>query len=96
MFKFIHGFEDFDISRLVSFNDNTTRGHSLKLNKPRCMKTLRSNTFPVRGIDNRNKLPDNLVCSKTVDTFKKTWRHMERNKIWYQCSPKEVSLTGIR
>ena len=35
------------------------------------MKTLRLNTFPARYIDNWNNLPDNLVCSKSVDTFKK-------------------------
>ena len=35
------------------------------------MKTLRLNTFPARYIYNWNNLPDNLVCSKSVDTFKK-------------------------
>ena len=41
MFKLIHGIDDFDISKLASFNDNTTRGHTLKLNEPRCLKSLR-------------------------------------------------------
>ena len=70
MFKLIHGIEDFDLSKLVSFNDNTTHGHTLKLNKPRCLKSLRLNAFPARCIDSWNKLPNDLVCSKSVDTFK--------------------------
>ena len=32
-------------------NENITRGHSLKLNKPGCLKSLRQNAFPARCID---------------------------------------------
>ena len=54
----------------VSFNENTTRGHSFKLNKPRCLKSLRLNALPARCIDNWNSLPDELVHTEKLDTFK--------------------------
>ena len=70
MFKIIHGIDDIDSSKFVSFNENTTRGHSLKLNKPRCLKSLRLNAFPARCIDEWNRLPNELVCTEKLDTFK--------------------------
>ena len=82
MFKLIHGIEDFDISKLVSFNDNTTRGHTLKLNKLRCLKSLWLNAFPSRCIDNWNKLPNDLVCSKSVDQAWGTCTHTYSSTIF--------------
>ena len=51
MFKILHGIDDIDSSKFVTLNENTTRGHSLKLNKPRCLKSLWQNAFPARCID---------------------------------------------
>ena len=70
MFKIIHGIDESDSSKFVSFNENVTRGHSLKLNKPRCLKSLRLNAFPARCIDEWNLLPNELVCTEKLDTFK--------------------------
>ena len=42
----------------------------MKLNKPRCLKSLRLNAFPARCIDEWNLLPNELVCSEKLDTFK--------------------------
>ena len=58
------------VVKFVSFNENTTRGHSFKLNKPRCLKSLRLNAFPARCIDNWNGLPDELVRTEKLDSFK--------------------------
>ena len=51
MFKILHGI---DSSKFVTLNENTTRGHSLKLNKPRCLKSwhclrVRYRTPRIRG-----------------------------------------------
>lgn len=70
MFKIIHGIDDISCEKFVSFNENTTRGHSFKLNKPRCLKSLRLNAFPARCIENWNSLPDELVRTEKLDTFK--------------------------
>ena len=34
LYKMIHGIDDIDVTKFVSFSTNTTRGHTLKLNKP--------------------------------------------------------------
>ena len=70
MFKILHGIDDIDSSKFVTLNENTTRGHSLKLNKPRCLKSLRQNAFPARCIDDWNSLPNDLICIEKLDTFK--------------------------
>ena len=62
-------FDDIDSSKFVTFNENISRGHSLKLNKPRCLKSLRQNVFPAGCIDDWNTLPNELVCIEKLDTF---------------------------
>jgi hypothetical protein len=52
LYKLINGLEDFDCEKLLSFNDNPTRGHIYRLIKPRCVKSVRLNAFPARAIDN--------------------------------------------
>ena len=49
LFKIIHGNEN--IKFFFEFNDNCTRGHLFKIVKPKCEKTPRLNSFPVRFIN---------------------------------------------
>ena len=63
LFKKEHGYEVIKPDNFFEFNDNCTRGHLFKIVKPRCEKTLRLNSFPVR-------LSDDIVCSDTVYKFK--------------------------
>ena len=56
----------------LEFNDNNTRGHSFKLQKPRCNKSFRQQSFPVCCIDDWNRLPDCVVESDTVLSLFKT------------------------
>ena len=46
------------------------RGHSLKLFKPRCHKTVRQNFFSLRVVNEWNKLPQDVVDAPTINTFK--------------------------
>ena len=50
-FKIVHGNEDIKPDKFFEFNDNCTRGHLFKIVKPRCEKTLRLNSFPIRCIN---------------------------------------------
>ena len=70
LYKMIHGMDDIDVTKFVSFSTNTTRGHTLKLNKPRCKKSVRLNAFPARCIDNWNRLPQDLINTPSLDIFK--------------------------
>ena len=70
LFKIVHGYEDIEPEKFFEFNDNCTRGHLFKIVKPRCQKSLRMNSFPVRCINKWNSLSEEIVCSDTVLKFK--------------------------
>ena len=69
LFKIIAHIEDTDAAKF-GFFDNNTRGHIFKLQKTRCNKSFRQQSFPVRCIDDWNRLPDCVVESDTVLSFK--------------------------
>lgn len=79
IFKLIHGDEDIDPEKFFTFNDNITRGHIFQIFKPAVNKTLRKNTFPIRCINLWNQLPEEIVTSDSVLSFKtkldKAWSH---------------------
>ena len=79
IFKIINGFDNIDISKFFTFNDNNTRGHLFRLEKQHVRKSLRLNFFPTRCINEWNNLPEEIVCKTSVDSFKialdKLWLH---------------------
>ena len=67
-------------STLFSLNSsNITRGYSLKLVKNRCRTETRKNFFTNRVVGVWNSLPNSVVTTKNVETFKrrldKHWCH---------------------
>ena len=71
LFKIIAHKEDTDAAKFgLEFNDNNTRGHIFKLQKPKCSKSFRKQSFPERCIDDWNRLPDCVVESVTALSFK--------------------------
>ena len=48
-----------------------TRGHSLKLMVPRCNTDVRKRSFAVRCIHEWNRVPQALILSPSLDTFKR-------------------------
>ena len=69
-FKIINKIDDIKMEGLFEFSDSITRGHSLKLKKPRVLKSFRMNSFSIRAIDKWNNLTDDIVNSSTVLSFK--------------------------
>ena len=54
-----------------------TRGHALKLQKPRHRTHKRNKFFSSRVVDQWNKLPEHVVMSKNVNMFKNKYdKHM--------------------
>lgn len=47
-----------------------TRGHSLKLKKPRCTTSLRQHFFAYRVVDKWNGLPEDVVTAPSLEAFK--------------------------
>lgn len=69
MYKFTH--DIYSVShRLIVFSNTTTRGHSKKVEKPRCQTSLRQKIFPIRCIDDWNKLPEHVVLATSINDFK--------------------------
>jgi len=87
MFKIVNRFDDVDPEKFFSFNDNTTRGHIFRITKPQTNKTLRLNTFPVRCINSWNNLPEDVVLSDSVLTFK-----TKLDKLWW---PRRYKTSNI-
>ena len=60
--------EDFVLR--VDGRQQSTRGHSCKLRKPRCKSDVKKFSFPARCIDVWNQLQEEVVEARTVSTFK--------------------------
>ena len=81
-FKILKGFEKTDASFFFTRASSGTRGHSLKLFKPRLHKSLKCRTdfFSQRVINAWNGLPKYVVGARTTNSFKneldRHWRDM--------------------
>ena len=73
-FKIINNIDDIKMDRLFEFSDAITWEHSLKLKKPRVMRSFRMNSFCNRTIDKWNNLSDDIVNSSKVHSLRKCKR----------------------
>ncbi len=82
-YKILHHEYDVDSSGLFkSPADGRTRGHSYKLFKERTETSIRRGFFTNRIIDLWNELPEEVVISADVDTFKERLDKYWSNKDW--------------
>ena len=86
MFQMFSGGIDVNPEELFTLaRRSTTRGHPLKVLKPRADCRVRRSVFAVRVVNDWNALPPHVVCSPSVNSFKASldahWAH-----IWY-CIP---------
>ena len=76
-FKLINGYIDIDTDKLFTLaqpNSNRRHGHSLKLKLPKsCRLDIKRNTFSNRIVLPWNQLPEDVVLSKDIDTFKRRY-----------------------
>ena len=68
-FKMVKGLNDVD-TKFFQIVHNKTRGNSLKLEKKQCRNNIRQSFFSQRIIGEWNKLPEEVVAAKSVNTFK--------------------------
>ena len=75
--------EDSNVGNIsLSLNDNSTRGHICKIQKPWCGKSFRQQTFPFCCIDGRNSLPEEILDRETGFSFKtKLDKHWSRKRL---------------
>ena len=71
MYKYLHHQYNTTPEKVnITLSESRTRGHPLKLKKPRCSTTLRMKTFPYRIIDEWNSLPEEVVMAPSLNAFK--------------------------
>ena len=70
VFKIMKGFNRVPKEQFFKQKALTTRGHHLKLFKPRAQKLVRRQFFSTRIINDWNQLPSDIVEADTVNTFK--------------------------
>lgn len=70
-YKILHKIDDLDPTLFFNLADNNrTRGHPLKLNKPRARLDIRKYSFSVRVINEWNSLPEEVVLAPSINCFK--------------------------
>jgi len=71
VYQLLHGMLDVDASTLFTFVTYlSTRGHNLKLCKPRARTNVRLSSFSNRVINDWNNLPANVVNAHSLSCFK--------------------------
>ena len=70
-FKIIKSLDDCNKEKFFTLSTmSNTRGHSYKLEKPRCETNFALNQFSNRVVNVWNALPQVVVSAKTVEDFK--------------------------
>lgn len=70
LFKSMHNMDSLKWDKLFSLSQNDLRGHSLKLQTPKCKKNIRLNSFSIRTISFWNSLSEETISSNNVNLFK--------------------------
>ena len=72
VWKAFNGVTDVGLSGLLErrFHEST-RGHSLKLSIPLCRSEIRRRFWSVRCVSAWNELPQDIVQSGTIESFKR-------------------------
>ena len=70
VFKIFKGFDKLEPERFFMVNDSGTRGHDLKLFKPRCRLDCKKFAFSHRVVDNWNNLSFDITACNSVNSFK--------------------------
>jgi hypothetical protein len=84
-YKMLQG-NDAELQALLPRSNHTTlRGNQLKLAKPRVVTNVRKHFFASRVVNTWNKLPNNVIMSSSVETFKR-----ELDRIWSKTFPELV------
>ena len=71
VFKIFEGYNDVNYKKFFDQPvASITRGHKYKITKNRCNTNIRQNFFTNRIIKTWNNLPENIINSESIETFK--------------------------
>ena len=91
MYKCVKGKQFIDKDNFIKLAGKRTRGHNLKVAKPKGKKDVRKHSFPNRAIDEWNKLPESVVQATSIGDFKKKYDALkmlppvDRSRAGVQC-----------
>ena len=69
-FKLVKGLDDCLLENFFNIAHYNKKGHSYKLEKPRCSLSFTLNQFSYRVINIWNGLPQHVACAETLNSFK--------------------------
>lgn len=69
-FRILKGIDNVDPANFFEVDNSKTRGHSLKIKKPRANTNIKLYSFSHRCINNWNSLPEEVIQSETLNGFK--------------------------
>ena len=83
VFKLLNGFDHLEMTGNFlkldkGSKDSRTRGHTLKLSKPRHRTWKRNQFFPSRVVKDWNKLPAKVISCKTINSFKHNYDQYQK------------------
>ena len=78
VYKILYNIDQVDKNRLFTFATGRTRGNSMKLFKKQSRTKVTQSIFSRRVVDSWNSLPNEVVESPTLNTFKS-----RLNKFWH-------------
>ena len=70
VYKIIYNLERIEKDQFFSYSTTMARGHSKKFFKPRARLNIRKNSFSHRVVKDWNSLPEYVISSADLDTFK--------------------------
>ena len=73
VYKLVNGMDEVDNEKLILREEGTkrsTRSHSKKLMKGRCLRDVKKYSFPQRCIEAWNNLSEDVVSATSVHSFK--------------------------
>ncbi len=76
LYKCVEGIEKIDINEYVIPSQTSLRGHSKKLYKKSLKKDVKKYSFPDRAIDKWNALAEEVVCVKSIHSFKEKYKEI--------------------
>ena len=70
VYRIINKLDNIDFDTFFTYSTASTRGHSLKLEKPRANTNIRANSFSNRVINDWNSLSEETVHAPSLNAFK--------------------------
>ena len=82
-FKLVKRLDDCPLENFFTIAHYNKRGHSFKLEKPRCSLSFTLNQFSYRVINVWNSLPQHVVDAETLNSFKaRLDQHWQGNMLY--------------